>query len=124
MDHNEDKHINHRTAWTQEEATFLIDEWDGTFATAEVIADLLGRTITATTQRYYEIQWGHTPIEEMPFEKPDVGPKPARNATRRRNRADSVKVRVTRTTIEFELRNTCPTCHMVRPLTGECPNCD
>ena len=49
---------NHGTRWTVEEDDFLTSQWDGRGSTTEVIAEILGRTANACSQRYYEISWG------------------------------------------------------------------
>lgn len=103
----------HRTRWTREEDSFLEAEWDGTRATAEVIAELLGRTVNATAQRHYELTWG---TAAKPVEL-----KPDRSDRVTRDRVTQVRV-----TIDLEIRETeavCPTCWLVLPSSGACGNC-
>jgi hypothetical protein len=58
VDHSTSETTEHRTRWTVEETEFLRSQWDGTYATAAVIAECLGRTEVAVRQRWYETSWG------------------------------------------------------------------
>jgi hypothetical protein len=45
--------------WSGEELEQLVEYWDGTEETLADIAEILGRTIEACRQRYYETRRGH-----------------------------------------------------------------
>lgn len=97
----------HRTRWTVEETDFLTSEWDGTEETLAVIAELLGRTVNACRQRWYEQQWGTT--AEPVVVKPETGFT--------RVTVTRTEVTVTRTEWVGEI---CDLCHTVRSANGHC----
>lgn len=108
---------NHRTRWTVEEIEFLESEWDGTHATAAIIAELLDRTVNAVLQRHYETEWGTAP---EPVEvKPEVNdtPRPSSRTTTR------TVYRVVQVEVEITEDNVCPSCHLLLPASGVCGYC-
>lgn len=96
----------HRTRWTTDEVDFLVAEWDGTHATAEVIAEILGRTVAAVSQRWYETQWG-TAVDP-------VATKPESGEVSRITVTKSVT-----TTVEWTTE-VCPTCYCAKSANGTC----
>lgn len=104
---------NHGTRWTQAEDEFLETEWDGSYATTAVIADLLGRTVNATAQRHYELTWGTAadPVAVKPL--PGEG-RPAA----------VVRTTTTTTTVfVVDPADICPCCWQVKSVSGDC-GCD
>lgn len=100
----------HRTRWTVEEDEFLQGQWDGTQATAAVIAELLGRTVNATAQRHYELEWG-TAAEPVEV-KPELNDRPTRVTVRRTT--------VTEVTFDFDPERICPECRCEYSVSGAC----
>jgi hypothetical protein len=49
----------HREAWDETELELLVEGWSDDEATLPEIAELLGRTIEACRQKYYEVRRGH-----------------------------------------------------------------
>lgn len=102
---------NHGTRWTRAEDEFLQAEWDGTHATAEVIAELLGRTVNAALQRHYELEWG-TAVDPVEVKPERAAPRPDRTRT---------YVRVTVTEVELRSEDhVCPSCWLVVSASGAC----
>lgn len=95
---------NHRTRWTEDEDAFLQSEWDGTRATAAVIAEILGRTPNAAAQRHYELTWG-TAAEPVQI-KPEQG-------------ATVIHVHHTSTTVVW-VGEVCEDCRTVKSVSGTC----
>jgi hypothetical protein len=97
----------HRTRWTKGEVTFLIEEWSEAHDedTLAAVADLLGRTVEACRQRFYETSWGAT-VEPVDF-------KPAPGAVR-------VTQTTTTTTTTTWVGEPCPDCHCLPSVNGVC----
>jgi len=59
-DESRTKASQHAEPWTGEELDFLLTEWnDGSEETLAIVAEILGRTIEACRQRFYEGRRGH-----------------------------------------------------------------
>jgi hypothetical protein len=97
----------HRTRWTKDEVTFLMSEWSDAHDedTLAVVADLLGRTVEACRQRWYETGWGAA-VEP-------VTAKPEPGAIR------FTRTTTTTTTVEW-VGDVCPDCYCVRSVNGLC----
>lgn len=95
---------NHRTRWTERELALLLEHWDGTHEMCELIAEELGRTPAAVSQRYYETQWGTAP---PPAKSKDM-PLLRRKTT------------TTTTTVTEWVTDVCPVCFEMRSLNGSC----
>jgi hypothetical protein len=97
----------HRTRWTREEVAFLVSEWSEAHdeETLAVVAEILGRTVEACRQKWYETGWGTAAV---PVEfKPEPG---------------SIKVTktvTTCTTIEWT-GDLCLGCFTIKSANGSC----
>lgn len=98
----------HGTRWTRDEVDFLVSEWSAAHdeGTLAAVAGLLGRTVEACRQRYYEEGWG-TAADPL-------AAKPAPGAAR-----VTVTRTVTTTTVEW-VGEVCPDCHCLRSVSGVC----
>lgn len=56
---------HHSEPWSPSELEQLTEYWDGTEETLEDIAEILGRTIEACRQRYYEVRRGEVHVTHI-----------------------------------------------------------
>lgn len=104
---------NHRTRWTVEETDFLMESWNESHdeETLAAVAELLGRTVEACRQRFYETQWGTAALPLQ--DKPDpLDVTQTRHAAAAYRAAAFQALRSTETV--------CPDCQTVRAANGSC----